>query len=369
MRRKVLLAALSVLLTLMALEIGWRIYVANFGTERQRALYLYSRAQIAAETSLFRALPFVNYGLSPAHDEVNAQGYRGPVVKIPKPPGIFRIVSLGGSTTYGAFLDSYEKTYPHQLQLELAEAYGLDHIEVVNAGVPGYSSWETAVNFLLRIQDLDPDLITVYHAVNDLETRLVSPESYSGGYEARGTWRLPEAELPASALQRLVMRKLGRAVELEIGLNDYFSVRGDIGKCRVATDLPEPVCRTLDVSVAELFSANPPIYFERNLSNIISMARQLEIKALLLTWAYSPYKYDTPFGDVMIHDSFQREIARHNDMIRKLAAARGTLFLDAAEQMPIDREYWFSGIHKTLTGTREMARLMASYLVSSGALS
>ncbi len=368
MGRKFALIALSVLLTIAALEIGWRFYVANFGSEIQRALYLYSREEIAAKTSLFRALPFVNYGLSPAHHEVSAQGYRGPEVEIPKPPDVFRIVSLGGSTTYGAFLDSYEKTYPHQLQLALADDYGLDHIEVINAGVQLYSSWESSVNFMLRILDLEPDLITVYHAVNDLETRLVSPEVYGGGYEARGTWQLPDNELPASALQRLVMRKLGQSVQLEFGLNDYFAIADNIGKCRVATDLPEPVCRTLDMTVEDLFRANPPIYFERNLGNIISVAQPLGIEVLLLTWAYSPYQYDSPFGDVMRHEVFQREIASHNEIIRGLAAARGTLFLDLARQMPIDRQYWFNGMHKTLTGTREMARQMADYLVSSGAL-
>ena len=369
MRRKFALAVLSVLLTIMALEFGWRFYVANFGSEAQRALYLYSRAEIVSNTSLFRALPFVNYGLSPAHDEVSAQGYRGPEVSIPKPPNVFRIVSLGGSTTYGAFLDSYEKTYPHQLQLALVNEYGLDQVEVVNAGVQLYSSWESSVNFMLRILDLEPDLITVYHAVNDLETRLVSPEVYSGGYEARGTWRLPDEALPASALQRLVMHKLGHSVQLQFGLNDYFAIADHIGKCRVATDLPEPVCRTLDISVEDLFHANPPIYFARNLGNIVSVAEPLGIEVLLLTWAYSPYKYDTPFGDVMIHEVFQREIANHNQIIRELAAARGTLFLDLAEQMPVDREYWFNGMHKTLAGTQEMARQMASFLVSAGAIS
>ena len=366
MRRKIALVALSVALTIGALEFGWRFYVANFGSEIQRALYLYSRAEIVAKTSLFRALPFVNYGLSPAHDQVSAQGYRGPEVTIPKPPGAFRIVSLGGSTTYGAFLDSYDKTYPHQLQLSLTNDYGLDHVEVVNAGVQLYSSWETSVNFMLRILDLEPDLVTVYHAVNDLETRLVSPEVYGGGYEARGTWQLPDNELPASALQRLVMHKLGQSVQLEFGLNDYFAIAGNIGKCRVATHLPEPVCRTLDMSVEDLFRANPPIYFERNLGNVISVAQPLGIEVLLLTWAYSPYKYDTPFGDVMRHEIFQREIASHNEIIRGLAAERGTLFLDLAEQMPIDSEYWFNGMHKTLAGTREMARRMAGYLVATG---
>ena len=365
---KLALIALSVLLAIFALELGWRFYVANFGTDSQRIMYLYSRADIVAETSLIRPLPFVSYGLSPNHNEINSLGYRGPEIVLPKPPDTYRIVSLGGSTTYGYFVDSYDKAYPHQLQLELANEYGLSNIEVVNAGVPAYSTWETSVNFMLRVLDLEPDLVIVYHAVNDLVPRLVSPNAYSGGFEARGTWTLPDTELPASALQRLVMYKLGHPIQVEFGVHDYFGLPEGISRCSLATDTPEPQCRLLDIPVPDLFRTNPPTYFERNLNNIISIAQNLDIEVLMLTFAYSPYHYDTWFGDVMIHEILQQEVARHNEIVREVAAARSTLFYDLAEYMPIDRVYWYNGLHHTLAGTSEMARQIASYLVDTRAI-
>ena len=367
MRRKLALVLLSVLLTFVALEFGWRAYVANYGTERQRVLYLYSRAEIVAQTSLIRPLPFVTYGLSPDHKEINSLGYRGPEITVPKPPNTYRIVSLGGSTTYGYFLDSYDKAYPHQLQLALADEYGLENIEVVNVGVPAYSTWESSVNFVLRVLDLEPDMVTIYHAVNDLVPRLVSPHAYRGGFEARGVWALPDT-VPPSALLRLVMYKLGHPIQIDFGVHDYFRPPPGISRCSLATDMPEPQCRTLDIPVADLFRENPPIYFERNLNNIISVAKGLDIEVLLLTFAYSPYYYDTWFGDVMIHEILQQEVARHNEIIREIAATRSTLFYDLAQHMPIDRTFWYNGLHHTLPGTREMARQIAEYLAGTGVL-
>ena len=63
---------------------------------------------------------------------------------------------------------------------------------MINAGLAGWSSWESMINFQLRLLDLEPDLIIVYHAVNVLHARLVwPPEAYqpdnSGRYaRARG---------------------------------------------------------------------------------------------------------------------------------------------------------------------------------------
>ena len=77
MRQKLVLSVLAILLTLLALEVGWRIYVANFGTQHQKVLYLYTRAEVNALQTLFQGLAFLNYGMTPGRDDVNSLGYRG----------------------------------------------------------------------------------------------------------------------------------------------------------------------------------------------------------------------------------------------------------------------------------------------------
>ena len=292
MRQKIALVIVTVALTLVALEVGWRIYVDQRGTLRQKVLYLYSREEIDRIESLFRGMPYINFGLNPQRDGINSRGYRGPEIALPKPAGVYRIVTLGGSTTYGGYLDSHEQAWPHQLQLALRSQYGLSQVEVVNAGVPSYTSFESAANYMFRVQDIDPDMIIIYHATNDVTPRLVDPADYNGGFEARGTWRYLDEDLPRSALQRLLMHKLGDSPQLKFALHDRLMAPAGVRKCELDTQQDPPACVNLGMTAEEVLQANPPVYFKRNLDNIISMALSRDAQVLLLTWAYSPYPYD-----------------------------------------------------------------------------
>ncbi len=368
MRKKLALSAAAIVLTLLALEVGWRFYVANFGTQQQKILYLYSRAEIDELQSLYRPIPFVNYGLTPNRDDVNSLGYRGPEITQPKPPDRYRIVALGGSTTYGGYLDRYELTWTYKLERLLADEYGYSQVEVVNAGVPAYSTFESAVNFMLRAQDLDPDMIIIYHATNDVRARLVDPAHYRGGYGLRGTWRTLDKALPASALQRLLMHKLGDSLQLAFSLDERMPAPSDVRGCQLDTSGAKAVCADLGMTAQQVLDANPPIYFQRNLENIIGMAQSRDIATLLMTWAYSPYVYDAPNGDVMSQPYRQAAVAEHNQIIRELATERDTLFYDMAANLPIERQFWINGVHQSDAGTSEMARQLADYLSDSGAL-
>ena len=80
----------------------------------------------------------------------------------------------------------------------------------MNAGVPGYSSYESVVNLEFRVLDLHPDVIFFYEAINDVPPRLVWPPSaYRGdnsGFLA-DRWSLEEPSLlERSTLVRAAMR-------------------------------------------------------------------------------------------------------------------------------------------------------------------
>ena len=98
---------------------------------------------------------------------VNSAGYRGPEFEIPKPAGIFRIVALGGSSTFSYLTDDAE-IWTQRLQDRLRAHFG-DFIEVVNAGVPGYSVFTSKINYLYRIRALEPDALLLYHTWNDMK--------------------------------------------------------------------------------------------------------------------------------------------------------------------------------------------------------
>ncbi len=130
---------------------------------------------------------------------------------MPKPPAVYRIACLGGSTTYGDGVDDWRLTYPALLQDSL-RAWGVSEVEVVNAGVPGYSSYESVINLEFRVLDLHPDLVFFYEAINDVYPRLVWPPSAylgdnSGFLGDKWPFEGPSL-LERSTLARAIMIKL-----------------------------------------------------------------------------------------------------------------------------------------------------------------
>ncbi|GAB6036551.1 hypothetical protein JCM15519_11100 [Fundidesulfovibrio butyratiphilus] len=85
-----------------------------------------------------------------------------------KPAGVFRILCLGGSTTYGVGAEA-EFSYPVILQDLLTYEYGKpgSAIEVINAGVMGYHSWHSVLRAALELDALQPDVYILMDGVND----------------------------------------------------------------------------------------------------------------------------------------------------------------------------------------------------------
>lgn len=109
----------------------------------------------------------------------NAQGFVGPDIALPKPPGTFRIVCLGGSTTMGVGVDSDRFAYPALLERMLSMGAGENarRIEVVNAGVYGFTSLQTALRVTGELDDLEPDLYLFMDGLNDLDAAQALPRS------------------------------------------------------------------------------------------------------------------------------------------------------------------------------------------------
>lgn len=92
----------------------------------------------------------------------NSSGYRSEEFARDKPLDKIRIVALGGSTTYGVGVNNNE-TWPNHLAEELGAKY-----EVINMGVPGYSSAENIIQTELYLSELQPDVAIYLIGLNDL---------------------------------------------------------------------------------------------------------------------------------------------------------------------------------------------------------
>jgi lysophospholipase L1-like esterase len=97
---------------------------------------------------------------------INSLGFRGPEFHPDKPKGTFRIVCLGGSSTFG-YHNGDGGTYPVLLEKSLKQTSGNANIEVINAGFPYYNSASVLALLREEVSRYDPDVITLYSAFND----------------------------------------------------------------------------------------------------------------------------------------------------------------------------------------------------------
>jgi lysophospholipase L1-like esterase len=125
-----------------------------------------------------RQLPYVarrgsHYTFFQSHISINDRGFRGPKIP-PKKGGTYRIVALGESTTFGLTLKREDMTWPALLQQMIQERLKpVRPVEVINAGVPGFSIVENLRRLKQDILPLKPDMIISYHGYNGF--RLIQP--------------------------------------------------------------------------------------------------------------------------------------------------------------------------------------------------
>ncbi|MFC1807300.1 SGNH/GDSL hydrolase family protein [Candidatus Omnitrophota bacterium] len=226
--------------------------------------------------------PYLIYYPTPGYSNEltfhNSLGYRGGEFDLKKKAGSYRIVTLGGSTTYTSGVSDNNKIFTTYLEAILGDAYGYNNVEVINAGVGGYNTWTSLVNLEFRVLELDPDLIIICHGINDVGIRISRPELYrSDNTGIFKQWEIPEQLFyERSVFLRSLVRKVGYLSDSR-KLQRVFGLR-NLTKFTAPVRYGEP-----KLTPAEKLKCNKPIYFERNLRNMIAIAKDHGIDIMLGT--------------------------------------------------------------------------------------
>ena len=128
------------------------------------------------------------YEPNPAHPDHGTQGLRDEPVAIPKPADVSRILVLGDSVTYGAGV-AREHTFPARLEARLAGR--ARPVEVVNAAVSGYTTWNEVEWYLARGRGFEPDVVVLALCLNDV----VNPRLH-WDFTGEALPDVPEAAIP-----------------------------------------------------------------------------------------------------------------------------------------------------------------------------
>lgn len=131
------------------------------------------------------------YALNPDHPDISSQGLRDREVAVPKPDGVGRILVLGDSVAFGAHVPP-ARTFPNQLEARLGGA-----VEVLNASVSGYTTYNEVHYYLDEGRRFEPDLVILTFVLNDA----VNPRLH-WNYTREHIEDIPPAAIPNPAYDR-----------------------------------------------------------------------------------------------------------------------------------------------------------------------
>jgi lysophospholipase L1-like esterase len=354
-KRELFLSCLSISIALLMLEIGARIWLNFLATSEQWQKYvLYS--ELSPGELPWSKHHYLNYYPTPNYKlgltSQNSSGFRNREFSSEKPPGVYRIAVLGGSTTYDIAVEDNDKTFTSQLEKILRNTYGYKSVEVINAGLDGYTSWESLINLEFRILDIDPDLVLIHPGSDDVHARLVSPAAYRGDNSgSRKQWEPPAVRFfERSCLLRILSRDLG--ITYPANIQSFVTASSYKGAC--SADYDQNIS---DASSKELLRKNPPVYFRRNLQNMTAIAKVQNIKIIFSTFAYSPY-----FNDYASTPHYREGFTENDNIINEVAHSENIPLFDFAKVMSRESRYWADSCHVNEEGALLKARLFADFI-------
>jgi len=264
----------------------------------------------------------------------NSLGWRDDEVALPNPPGLYRVVCVGGSTTAEGVRN--DLTYPKMLDRMLKARFGAERVEALNCGVFALGSGGER----LRTPDylaLEPDLIIHYNFVNDVLMILddsVDPPAGPARFLQKAksllskstfayrhfNWRLlpPEEKLVARIEQRT--------------LDNLRHVLKEARKAGAELAIASFACP----DVANLGPQERGL-FDSRINNML-------------------------WGRVLDMRSYARLCALYNARVKALCEEEGLLYIPVAENLQGGSECFTDICHVTLPAMEEKARIVFEHI-------
>jgi lysophospholipase L1-like esterase len=258
----------------------------------------------------------------------------------------FRVLMLGDSVT--AYGETSADTYPGQLEGLLNRDPALPPVEVINAGVRGYTNYQELL-FLKKVGlTLEPDLVGVGFVLNDLHRILhrfaledgeIVGDEYTFTDEATDSVGSPLYQLARSSRFLVWLRhRLGvfdRLIELYSGDGFVFDYRPDF-------------------SAAWRAESWGPI--EEQLGELVDLGRGHDFRAFLIAF---------PFGEQLREDYLARDadyVTLPQRTLRALCESLAIPYLDLLPLLDRDIDLQSDGIHLTQRGRATVAARIAAFL-------
>ncbi len=321
-----LISLVVLVLGLLAVEFGFRWFYPSDGRAREPIKRMQQYLKSGDPALVYQAHPFVSHVQNPGWiPSVNSLGFVGPEWARYKPNGTRRVVCIGASTTMN---------YPRILEKLLNER-AAQPVEVLNFGMPAWTTAESVVNFCLNGQDYFPDVVVIHHAVNDMLPRMAP--GYRSDYSH---WRIP-FRYQTSAFTRALgpHSQFYCYILWKQGMRDF-----DVTGC-----MARPIEHYVDLKPETGYG------FARNIRTMIRLARAIGAEPVLATLPCADW--DVP------HVAFVRD---HNRRLRNIGAKLKVGVIDLAKMLEGRNDIYRDVVHFKHEFHHLRAEPIAEHLLTNG---
>lgn len=178
MLKKIIYIFVAVCFTFIIIEVALMVLGFSYLPFRDAGSFWGRLNQEIAGTTIFESDPSLFWRLKPDMNKhlhpdtidyttTNSDGFRGPPFPLQKPSGRFRIICIGDSSTFGDGVRDSE-TFAAVTETLLKQRGDQRPLDVINAGIPGYTSHQVRKFLQMELLALSPDMVVVMVGANDM---------------------------------------------------------------------------------------------------------------------------------------------------------------------------------------------------------
>jgi lysophospholipase L1-like esterase len=186
---------IEILITLVIIELSFRIFYENITPKEGRILVGIMIGELdSTKVQNVQSHPYMLYVNTPMWEnggfvQINSLGYRGHEITKQPQLGVYRILTLGGSTTLDLpYINNPNDTWSANLEKILTQELNRN-VEVVNGGLTYATSAELLSHYMFRDRYLGAKMVVLHIGYNDVIPLLFdnyTPEytNYRSGWDS-----------------------------------------------------------------------------------------------------------------------------------------------------------------------------------------
>jgi lysophospholipase L1-like esterase len=290
----------------------------------------------------------LGYRLRPNYQDFNGDGLRDHPISREK--GSFRILILGDSIPF--YGDSIEDTYVGYLERQLNIDSESPSVEVINAGIKGYTNYQELIYLKKYGLRFEPDLVGISFCLNDLHKFLHQFEVKDGKIIG-DTYQFTQ-----EAVQSVdnFLYRLARKSHFLVWLRYKLSVFEKIIEMRTRDGFSFDYRPDFNTAWKE----EPWLDIENQLQEMILLGRKNNFRLFLVAF---------PFGEQMRKDYLARDynyVIKPQLKLKAICEKLDIAFLDLFNELHKEKHLLPDQIHLTREGRMFVAKRIATFLEQEG---